>query len=92
MSNWKQSINPPALNLILNNLQTIINIGDDQMTKDEHQAYMRNYFKTRCKRINIVLNVEKDADLIKALEGKNIQATTKELMRRGLTESAVDVI
>lgn len=52
--------------------------------KQTYKSYMKEYWKANCKRISIVLHKEKDADLIKALEGKNMQATAKELMRAGI--------
>lgn len=54
------------------------------MTKQTYESYFKEYFNTRCKRINIVLDKEKDADLIKALDGKNVSKTMRELMRKGL--------
>lgn len=52
--------------------------------KQTYGNYMKEYWKANCKRISIVLHNEKDADLIKALDGKNMQATAKELMREGM--------
>ena len=52
--------------------------------KQTYESYFKEYFNTRCKRINIVLDKEKDADIIKALDGKNVSQTMRELMRKGL--------
>ena len=52
--------------------------------KQTYENYLREYWKTNCKRISIVLSNEKDADIIRAIDGKNMQATAKELMREGL--------
>ena len=52
--------------------------------KQTYKSYMKEYWKANCKRISLVLHKENDADLIKALEGKNMQATAKELMRAGI--------
>jgi len=52
--------------------------------KQTYKSYMKEYWKANCKRISLLLNNEKDADLIKALDGKNIQATAKDLMREGM--------
>lgn len=54
------------------------------MKKQTYGNYMKDYWKANCKRISLVLHKEKDADLIKALDGKNMQATAKELMRAGI--------
>ena len=54
------------------------------MAKQTYESYFKEYFNTRCKRINIVLDKEKDADIIKALDGKNVSKTMRELMRKGL--------
>ena len=42
------------------------------MAKQTYETYYKDYFNTRCKRINLVLDKEKDADIIKALDGKNL--------------------
>lgn len=49
-----------------------------------YENYYKEYNKNRCKRINLVLNNEKDADIIDAIDGKNISMTIKELIREGL--------
>ena len=49
-----------------------------------YKNYMKDYWKANCKRITIVLNNLKDADLIEALEGKNMGQTAKALMREGM--------
>ena len=54
------------------------------MPKQTYEGYYKNYFNTKCKRINLVLDKEKDADIIKALEGKNVSKTIRELIRKGL--------
>lgn len=54
------------------------------MKKQTYGNYMKEYWKANCKRISIVLSNEKDADIIRAIDGKNMQATAKELMREGL--------
>lgn len=54
------------------------------MAKQTYETYFKEYFNTRCKRINLVLDNEKDADIIKALEGKNKSKTARELMRKGM--------
>lgn len=56
----------------------------EKQMKQTYKSYMKEYWKANCKRISLVLHKEKDADLIKALDGKNIQATAKELMREGM--------
>lgn len=54
------------------------------MPKQTYEGYYKNYFNTKCKRINLVLDKEKDADIIKALEGKNVSKTIREFIRKGL--------
>ena len=54
------------------------------MATQRYETYFKEYFNTRCKRINLILDNEKDADIIKALDGKNISKTARELMRKGL--------
>lgn len=54
------------------------------MAKQTYQNYMKEYFETKCKRINVVLYKGKDDDIIEYLEGKNIQATTKSLIREAM--------
>ena len=56
----------------------------EKQMKQTYENYMKEYWKANCKRISIVLHKERDADLIKALDGKNMQATAKELMREGM--------
>lgn len=46
-----------------------------------YESYFKEYYKNNCKKISLTLNKDKDADLIEFLEGKNIQATIKEMMR-----------
>ena len=55
------------------------------MAKQTYETYYKDYFNTKCKRINLVLDKEKDADIIKALDGKNISKTIKELLRKALS-------
>ena len=59
------------------------------MENQKYKDYLKEYYKTRCKRINLVLDNEKDADIIDALEGKNISKTVRELMREGLKSKNV---
>lgn len=59
------------------------------MAKQTYENYYRDYFNNRCKRINLVLDNEKDADIIKALEGKNISKTVKDMMRKGLNSENI---
>ena len=54
------------------------------MAKQTYETYYKEYFNTRCKRINLVLDKEKDVDIIKALDGKNVSKTIRELIRKGL--------
>ena len=54
------------------------------MAKQTYETYYKEYFNTRCKRVNLVLDKERDADIIKALDGKNISKTIKELLRKAL--------
>lgn len=60
---------------------------EKQMEKQTYKSYYKEYFKTRCKRINLVLDNERDADIIKALDGKNISKTVRTLIRQGLKSS-----
>lgn len=46
-----------------------------------YENYFKDYYKRKCKKISLTLNKDKDADLIKYLEGKNIQATIKKVLR-----------
>lgn len=46
-----------------------------------YENYFKEYYKNNCKKISLTLNKDKDADLIEYLEGKNIQATIKKVMR-----------
>lgn len=52
--------------------------------KQTYKSYYKEYFKTKCKRINLVLDNERDADIIKAIDGKNISKTVRSLIRQGL--------
>lgn len=54
------------------------------MSKQTYESYFKEYFNTRCKRVNLVLDKEKDADIIKAIDGKNISKTIRDLIRKGL--------
>jgi hypothetical protein len=54
------------------------------MAKQTYETYFKEYFNTKCKRINLILDNEKDADIIKALEGKNVSKTIREFIRKGL--------
>ena len=54
------------------------------MAKQTYESYFKEYFNTRCKRVNLVLDKEKDADIIKAIDGKNISKTIRNLIRKGL--------
>lgn len=54
------------------------------MAKQTYESYFKEYFNTRCKRVNLVLDKEKDADIIKAIDGKNISKTIRDLIRKGL--------
>ena len=54
------------------------------MAKQTYENYYKEYFNIKCKRINLVLDKEKDADIIKALDGKNVSKTVRELIRKGL--------
>jgi beta-lactam-binding protein with PASTA domain len=49
-----------------------------------YDNYFKEYYKSKCKKISLTLSKDKDADIIKELEGKNIQGTIKELMREGM--------
>lgn len=55
------------------------------MAKQTYETYFKEYFNTRCKRINLVLDKEKDDDIIKALDGKNVSKTIRELIRKALS-------
>lgn len=55
------------------------------MAKQTYETYYKEYFNTRCKRINLVLDKEKDDDIIKALDGKNVSKTIRELIRKALS-------
>ena len=57
------------------------------MAKQTYETYFKEYFNTRCKRINLVLDKEKDDDIIKALDGKNVSKTIRELIRKALSMS-----
>lgn len=46
-----------------------------------YENYFKEYYKNNCKKISLTLNKEKDADIIEYLEGKNIQATIKKMLR-----------
>ncbi len=54
------------------------------MSKQTYESYFKEYFNTKCKRVNLVLDKEKDADIIKAIDGKNISKTIRDLIRKGL--------
>lgn len=54
------------------------------MSKQTYESYYKDYNKRNNKRISLNLSKEKDADIIKALDGKNIQASIKGLIRDGL--------
>ena len=49
-----------------------------------YDNYFKEYEKANTKRISLNLSLDKDADIIKELEGKNIQGTIKKMIREGL--------
>ena len=49
-----------------------------------YDNYFKEYEKANTKRISLNLSLDKDADIIKELKGKNIQGTIKKLIREGL--------
>lgn len=60
------------------------------MAKQTYETYFKEYFNTKCKRINLILDNEKDADIIKALDGKNKSQTARELMRAGIESMRIE--
>ena len=49
-----------------------------------YDNYFKEYEKANTKRISLNLSNEKDADIIRAIDGKNIQGTIKKMIREGL--------
>ena len=49
-----------------------------------YENYFKEYEKEHIRRISLTLSVKKDADILKEIEGKNIQGTIKELIREGI--------
>ena len=49
-----------------------------------YDNYYKEYEKEHIRRISLTLSVKKDADILKEIEGKNIQGTIKELLRAGM--------
>ena len=49
-----------------------------------YQNYFKVYENEKIRRISLHLSKEKDADILKEIEGKNIQGTIKELIREGM--------
>lgn len=49
-----------------------------------YETYFKEYNKNNCKRISLILSKDKDADIIKELEGKNIQRTIKKMLREAM--------
>lgn len=55
------------------------------MKKQTYDNYFKEYEMRNTTRVSLNLSNEKDADIIKALDGeKNIQGTIKRLIRNGL--------
>ena len=52
--------------------------------KQTYENYYKEYEQKNTMRVSLNLSTRKDADIIKALEGKNKQATIKELIRNGI--------
>lgn len=56
------------------------------MKKQTYENYFKDYEQRHTKRVSLNLSNSKDADIIKAIEGKNKQATLKGLIREGLKQ------
>lgn len=52
--------------------------------KQTYENYYKEYEQRNTKRVSLNLSTSKDADIIKAIEGKNKQATIKRLIRDGM--------
>lgn len=54
------------------------------MSKQTYDSYYKEYNKRNNKRISLNLSTSKDSDIIKAIDGENIQGTIKRLIRQGI--------
>ena len=65
--------------------QKLMEKQENKVKKQTYDNYFRDYEQRNTKRVSLNLSNEKDADIIKALDGEtNIQGTIKRLIRNGL--------
>ncbi len=49
-----------------------------------YENYYKEYNKRKCMRLSLNLSIEKDEDIIKAIDSGNKQGSIKELLRAGI--------
>ena len=65
--------------------QKLMEKQENKVKKQTYDNYFKAYEMRNTKRVSLNLSNEKDADIIKALDGEtNIQGTIKRLIRNGL--------
>lgn len=52
--------------------------------KQTYENYYKEYESKNTKRVSLNLSTSKDSDIIKAIDGENIQGTIKRLIRQGM--------
>ena len=50
----------------------------------KYESYYKDYNKRKCMRLSLNLSLERDADIIKAIDSGNKQGSIKELLRAGI--------
>jgi hypothetical protein len=57
-----------------------------QKVSERYNDYMRDYLHDHFKRISINLHIEKDRDILEALDDGNIQGSIKKLIRKAIAQ------
>ena len=60
------------------------NLMEKQRMKQTYDNYYKEYESKNTKRVSLNLSTSKDSDIIKAIDGENIQGTIKRLIRQGM--------
>lgn len=54
------------------------------MSNYKYNEYYKEHYKKNYKRISLILSLENDKDILKALDDKNIQGSIKRLIRKAI--------
>jgi hypothetical protein len=57
-------------------------------TKEQKASYDQDYIRKQCVKKTLLLNKERDADIIAFLEGKNVNACVKNLIRAEISRKS----